>query len=66
MGGLLDRDRRQHGHRESQRFAELTQREIEIVHITPRVAPESDQRVRLAAQATSKPASQLLLITPQR
>ena len=49
MGGLLDRDRRQHGHRESQRFAELTQREIEIVHITPRVAPESDQPVRHVA-----------------
>jgi hypothetical protein len=28
---------------------ELTQREFEIVHITPRVAPGSDQRARLAA-----------------
>src|SRR5262249_405935 len=42
---------------ESGRFAELTQCEFEIMHLIPRVAPGSDQRVRHAAPGRDKQAT---------
>ena len=40
-----DSEREDNGKSKSRRFAELPKREFEIVHITRRVAPESDQPV---------------------
>ena len=60
------RQRQNSDKRESGRFVKLTQREFEIVHVTRRVAPESDRRLRLVApgrnmQATPREPEQLPL-----